>query len=63
MYVTRRHLALLWKKAKKVGFTPEALRVMLVMLNLDHETMTTAQFYDLWPYINERNAKRFKYGK
>jgi hypothetical protein len=63
MIVTRKHLKALWKKAKKVNFTPEGLRVMLIMCNLDPRTMTIEQLHDLWPYINEGNARRFKYGK
>jgi hypothetical protein len=53
------HLQLLWKKAQKMGFTPDGMRQMLTLLNVNPRTMRLDQLRDLWPYINAINAKKF----
>jgi hypothetical protein len=59
--VTRIHLGLLWEKAKKAGFTPEGLRRLLVIVNLDPRAMIVQDLRELWPYVNEGNARKFNY--
>ena len=50
--VTKLHLNLLWQKAQETGFTAEALRRMLILLNLDPKNMSVRDFTALMPYVN-----------
>ena len=59
--VTRQHVALLWQKAKDVGFTAESIRRLLILLNLDPKNMSVRDFATLMPFVNALNAKKFNY--
>ena len=59
LILQKTQLRLLWYKAKNVGFTKDGIRHLLRFVNMNPYTMTTADLFQVMPYVNGINAKQF----
>ncbi len=59
--VTREDVRMLWQHAKDAGFTAASFMRMLALINLDSTRMSVQDLTTLMPYVNDLNARKFRY--
>jgi len=61
LFTKKLYLQMFWRRAENVGFTPESLYRLLVIVNMVPATLTIDQVRAVLPYVNRTNAVKFRY--